>query len=167
MSPTSKPEPLDLKATFRSRSFRWASAFAGAMFVGAYLTEYAYSAVPHAPNIWFYFANSLASAFLTSCTLLGFAGVIIFFVSVAPHSRQRYRSRKTTGGPRRRLRRAAAAALVAILLIFLVGWDPVIDATMKFDAIVNDLMLLGGLEVAEAWIWQRGSAILRQRFRHG
>lgn len=167
MSSTTKPEPLDLKATFGSRSFRWASAFVGAMLVGAYLTEYTYFANPHAPIVWFYFANSLASAFLTSCTLLGYVGVFIFFFTVATPGFQRYRSRVSALRSRASLRRVLMVAAVAFLLIFLVGWDPVIDATMRFDTVVSNLMLLAGLEVAEAWAWQRGGAILRQRLRHG
>jgi hypothetical protein len=160
---TSNPqkEPLDLKGTFASNQFRKFSVLIGILLVGALSEQYLGNCVTLAIVPGFREVNSMAGVFLVICSLVGAFGFFIFLRNVSFRSVPRTSSGRSIDKLLRSARKVGVILLLIALTGFLVGFTTTFDELLRLKDDLTDLALLTGLEIAEAWLWQRGRSCFR------
>lgn len=89
MSSMEEPDSFDLFRTFRSTYFCLTSAVVAIVLAGAYLNNLVYLSFTHHPNVWFFVADRMARALISSCTILGYFGPFVWPLGFASQDIER------------------------------------------------------------------------------
>lgn len=155
MKSDQKAEAFNPIEAFTFAPFRRLSAFVLVALVGACVTNYFYCTYPHGPILWFLIVERLANTVRVASVVFGYFGLLILPLSLKAQRLGNTKHRNSERCNRTRFSRIGTVVGYLCFLWLLLGMKLMLAAAFRIDGIVNELSLLAGLEIAEAWFWQR------------